>query len=547
MNTDAIIQYYDDLMRLAVSKCGSQTEAEDLVSDTMLAAFSYINKGGRIEHPKTWLANTLCHKYSDSLRKKYRAPITVNFDDAFEIPDEEEEYFSSQDEAKIRKELNHLAYITREVLICHYFGGQSVSDIAAGLGIPEGTVKSRLAAGRSRMKKGLETMETRENYLPGRLHLSFGGSDGPNMEPISLVENDLIAQNLLILAYEKPITVSDLSKAIGIPTAYIEPIIKKLVDGELMAETASGKVYADFLITKPQDRLKNFKPQLDFVDRHFDTIWNIIAKMSAEISGFGFVSALESKQKTELDRYAVLKALQDFQHCGTGKIEAPHFPKRRDGGWWFAQATAFDAGYSTKEYNEASEYAIQGGHRTSESFVDDGTRSVRLYEFDTTLWDSPHRYGGAFDLYFKYIIPLLWRIYTDKTIDDSSEIPNEFISYIPSLERFGMLGNTQGKLSVAIPVLKKTEYEKVNAAIKCATESLKTAIGEDFSAFVSSKKTPVPKHLTSVPELFRYSDATYYFVMAVVRKAYEKGLHMKNVDYCCPPVVLVYDEAENKN
>ena len=547
MNKDEIIRYYDDLMRLAVSKCGSQTDAEDLVGDTMLAAFSYINKGGRIEHPKTWLANTLCHKYSDSLRKKYRAPTTVNFEDSFEIPAEEEEYFSSEDAAKIRKELNHIAYVNREVLIRYYFGRQSVSDIAAGLGIPEGTVKSRLATGRSQMKKGLETMETRENYLPGKLYLSFGGSDGPNMEPISLVENDLIAQNLLILAYEKPITVSDLSKAIGIPTAYIEPIIKKLVDGELMAETASGKVYADFLITKPQDRLKNFKPQLDFVDRHFDTIWNIIAKMSAEISGFGFVSALESKQKTELDRYAVLKALQDFQHCGTGKIEAPHFPKRRDGGRWFAQATAFDAGYNTKEYNEASEYAIQGGHRTSESFVDSGTRSVRLYEFDTTLWDSPHRYGGAFDLYFKYIIPLLWRLYTDKTIDDSSEIPNEFISNIPSLERFGMLGNTQGKLSVAIPVLKNTEYEKVNAAIKCATESLKTAIGEDFSAFVSSKKTPVPKHLTSVPDLFRYGDATNYFAMTVVRKAYENGLHMKNVDYCCPPVVLVYDEAKNKN
>ncbi len=542
MNKDEIIRYYDDLMRLAVSKCGSQTDAEDLVGDTMLAAFSYINKGGRIEYPKTWLANTLCHKYNDSLRKKYRAPITINFDDAAEIPAEEEEYFSSEDAAKIRKELNHLAYINREVLIRYYFGAQSVSDIAAGLGIPEGTVKSRLATGRSQMKKGLETMETRENYLPGKLYLSFGGSDGPNMEPISLVENDLIAQNLLILAYEKPITVSDLSKAIGIPTAYIEPIVKKLVDGELMAKTDSGKVYADFLITKPQDRLKNFKAQLDFVDRHFDTIWNIIAKMSADISDLEFSSAPDSKQKTKLDRYAVLKALQDFQHYGTGKIEAPRFPKRRDGGWWFAQATAFDAGYNTKEYNEASEYAIQGGHRTSEKFVDGGTRRVRLYEFDTTLWDSPHRYGGAFDLYFKYIIPLIWRLYADKTIDDGAEIPNEFISYIPSLERFGMLGNTQGKLRVAIPVLKKSEYEKVNAAIKCATESLKKAIGEDFSAFVSSKKTPVPQHLTSVPELFRYSDATNYFAMTVVRKAYEKGLHMKNVDYCCPPSVIVYEE-----
>lgn len=542
MNKDEIIRYYDDLMRLAVSKCGSQTDAEDLVGDTMLAAFSYINNGGMIEYPKTWLANTLCHKYNDSLRKKYRMPITVNFDDAPEIPAEEEEYFSSEDAAKIRKELNHIAYVNREVLIRYYFGRQSVSDIAAGLRIPEGTVKSRLAAGRSQMKKGLETMETRENYLPGKLYLSFGGAEGINMEPISLVENDLIAQNLLILAYEKPITVSDLSKAIGIPAAYIEPIVKKLVDGELMAETDSGKVYADFLITKPQDRLKHFKAQLDFVDRHFDTIWNIIAKMSAEISGFGFVSVLDSKQKTELDRYAVLKALQDFQHCGTGKIEPPHFPKRRDGGRWFAQATAFEAGYNTKEYNEASEYAIQGGHRTSEKFVDDGTRRVRLYEFDTTLWDSPHRYGGAFDLYFKYIIPLLWRIYADKTIDDDSEIPNEFISYIPSLERFGMLGNTQGKLRVAIPVLKKSEYEKVNAAIKCATENLKAAIGEEFSAFASSKKTPVPKHLTSVPELFRYGDATNYFAMTVVRKAYEKGLHMKNVDYCCPPAVLVYEE-----
>ena len=508
----------------------------------MLAAFSYINNGGIIEYPKTWLANTLCHKYNDSLRKKYRAPTTVNFEDSFEIPAEEEEYFSSGDAAKIRIELNHLAYINREVLIRYYFGAQSVSDIAAGLRIPEGTVKSRLATGRSQMKKGLETMEIRENYLPGKLYLSFGGAEGINMEPISLVENDLIAQNLLILAYEKPITVSDLSKAIGIPAAYIEPIVKKLVDGELMAETDSGKVYADFLITKPQDRLKHFKAQLDFVDRHFDTIWNIIAKMSAEISGLEFVSAPDSRQKTELDRYAVLKALQDFQHCGTGKIEPPHFPKRRDGGRWFAQATAFEAGYNTKEYNEASEYAIQGGHRTSEKFVDGGTRRVRLYEFDTTLWDSPHRYGGAFDLYFKYIIPLLWRIYADKTIDDNSEIPNEFISYIPSLERFGMLGNTQGKLRVAIPVLKKSEYEKVNAAIKCATENLKAAIGEDFSAFASSKKTPVPKHLTSVPELFRYGDATNYFAMTVVRKAYENGLHMKNVDYCCPPAVLVYEE-----
>ena len=95
---------------------------------------------------------------------------------------------------------------------------------------------------------------------------------------------------------------------------------------------------------------------------------------------------MDLRQKTELDRYAVLKALQDFQHYGTGKVETPHFPKRRDGGRWIAQATVFDAGYNAKEYDEASEYAIQGGHCTTENFVDGGARRLRLYEFDTTLW-----------------------------------------------------------------------------------------------------------------------------------------------------------------
>ncbi len=94
MNTDEIIKYYDDLMRLAVSKCGSSADAEDLVGDTMLAAFSYMISGGVIEHPKTWLANTLYHKLNDRLRKKYRAPIMVNIDELDNLTEEEDDSFS---------------------------------------------------------------------------------------------------------------------------------------------------------------------------------------------------------------------------------------------------------------------------------------------------------------------------------------------------------------------------------------------------------------------------------------------------------------------
>jgi len=542
MTNDEIIQYYDYLMRLAASKCNSQLDAEDLVGDTMLAAFAYIHSGGTIQHPKTWLVNTLYHKHNDNLRKKYRSPNTVCLDEGFDISEEEtEEYLSSEEAAKIRKELNHLAYITREVMIRFYYGSQSIADIAEGLNIPEGTVKSRLSTGRSQMKKGLETMETRENYLPGRLNLSFGGSDGLKGEPISLVEGDLIAQNLLILAYDKPITISDLSKAIGIPAAYIEPIVKKLIDGELMVQMDSGKVYSDFIISKAQDILKNFESQKKFAHKQFDTVWSIVEKMSAKISKMDFVKSMDGEERTKLDRYAVLKALQDFQHFGTGKIESPKFPKRKDGGWWVAQAIAFDAGYNAKEYMDASEYCIHGGHRTSEAVSIGRTKRIRLYEFDTTLWDSPHRFGGAYELYFKHIIPLLWSIY-DGISFETSDIPNEFISYIPTLEQLGVIGRTDDKLCVNIPVLKESEYDEMYSVIKNATNEIKSAIGEEFTAFITSMKTPIPKHLTSVPELFRYMEATAYFVMSIVREAYSKGLHLKDVDYCCPPVVLVYEE-----
>ncbi len=542
MKNDEIIGYYDYLMQLAVSKGNSQADAEDIVGDTMLAAFTYLHGGKEIEHPKTWLANTLVHKHNDRLRKKYRSPITICLDNGLDVVDEEysKDYLSTEEAAKLRKELNHLAFITREVLIRFYYGNQSVETIARGLNIPEGTVKSRLYSGRNQMKKGFESMENKDNYLPGKLYLSFGGSDGAKGEPISLVEGDLIAQNLLILAYEKPIGISELSRAIGIPAAYIEPIIKRLVDGELMVRTASDKYYSDFIITRPQDALKNYKPQLDFAHKHFDTVWSIVAKMSDSIKRLDFVESMNEKERTMLDRYAVLKALQDFLYCATDKVEKPDFPMRKDGGWWYAQAVAVDAGYDMTEYHESENFAIHGGHRTSEANSIGNTKKIRLYEFDTTLWDSPHRYGGATELYFKYIIPLLWHIYDEIPLEQSN-IPNEFISYMEALEKVGMIGYSDNKAYVNIPVIGQADYDKLWALIKEATAELKEAIGREFAIFTASMRTQIPKHLTSVPELYRYHNATEYFVMSIVREAYERGLHLKNVDYCCPPVVLVYE------
>ena len=145
--TDRLLVYYDDLRRLAESKCASREEAEDLVSETFLAAYAYIRRGGVIEYPKTYLANTLMHKRNSLLRKAYRRPPVVSLDTLEAVPEDIVDESSDEDAAELRRRILYLSETTREVLIRHYFNGYSIADIAKQIGIPAGTVKSRLSAG----------------------------------------------------------------------------------------------------------------------------------------------------------------------------------------------------------------------------------------------------------------------------------------------------------------------------------------------------------------------------------------------------------------
>ena len=52
--------------------------------------------------------------------------------------------------------MNSLPENYREVVLCVYFREMSVADTSAALGVPEGTVKSRLARAREVLKSKLE-------------------------------------------------------------------------------------------------------------------------------------------------------------------------------------------------------------------------------------------------------------------------------------------------------------------------------------------------------------------------------------------------------
>ncbi len=87
MQTEELENYTQPLLTAAMRKCGRIEDAQDLAQETLLAALSYMKRGGRIEDIRAWLLTVLHRKFNDLLRRTYRED-SVSIGPDFDLPDE---------------------------------------------------------------------------------------------------------------------------------------------------------------------------------------------------------------------------------------------------------------------------------------------------------------------------------------------------------------------------------------------------------------------------------------------------------------------------
>ena len=551
MQKNDILENYDYLNRLAGSKCDSQTDADDLVSETMLAAFAYLRRGGVIEHPKTWLANTLMHKFNSALRRKYRLPTVTygeGMTDMSDGSDPEEEYLRSSEAAELRRELLRLSKIHREVLIRHYFNGESVSQIAQELRIPEGTVKRRLYDGRVQIRKGLEDMSNDENKIPTRLNVWWNGTT-IDFDPAVFISGDLLAENILLTAYERPLRPTEIARQLGVPTPYVESVVERLVEREIMQKTPDEKVYTDFIIhIDPDFKRRTGLAQLDFVHKHFDVFWESMSAVIKAVDKLDETKTMNHRQVKKMERWAVMKLLQNFR-LGVAPHSTYERPARKDGGSWLMGGNPMEIATTNVEKfaNYSYQSYIYSGCRTSDNTLPDGT-VLQTSEFDTDLWDNPFRYSNVVEFSsvgYNELRTLLWHLYKGIPIENS-KISTAFLEEaVDSLVvGTGTLVREDGRLKADIPIIsaetRNRLYDIINPLVKALTDKL----GEELSQFLRDNLENIPAHLGSVPDWMRCpSDLT---TMAAFREAYDLGLYLHDIDYCCPPMIMVYYEENQK-
>ncbi len=156
---EIIDRYQVDLMRFLVRLTGSRDAAEDAFQETFLQLHVSAARFDASRRLRPWLFTIAANKARDGLRKKSRQPLLVlskplgDGDGAemvdlleIDIPAPSDGILSAEQQQLVDRAVANLSHPLREVLLLAYFQRLSYAQIADELGIPLGTVKSRLHA-----------------------------------------------------------------------------------------------------------------------------------------------------------------------------------------------------------------------------------------------------------------------------------------------------------------------------------------------------------------------------------------------------------------
>ena len=163
-----VLAYQNSLFNTALRILGDDELASDATQDAFLSAFKSINsfRGGSF---KAWLMRTVTNACYDELRRKKRRPTTPLEPDtsdgeemdsprwlADKSTSPEQKLEADELEHAIQHCLDALPSDFRTVVVLADIQGLDYSEVASATRVPLGTIKSRLARARLRLRECLQ-------------------------------------------------------------------------------------------------------------------------------------------------------------------------------------------------------------------------------------------------------------------------------------------------------------------------------------------------------------------------------------------------------
>jgi RNA polymerase sigma-70 factor (ECF subfamily) len=164
-----VMQHLDALYRTALRMTRNPQDAEDLIQETMLRAFRFLDRFERGTNLRAWLFKILTNTYINRYRKASSEPRVDSLDDSEEFAlyhhldteaasrggSVEAQVLDRFAESDIKSAIEALPPQYRMTVLLADVEGFSYNDIAEITNVKKGTVMSRLFRGRRLLQKAL--------------------------------------------------------------------------------------------------------------------------------------------------------------------------------------------------------------------------------------------------------------------------------------------------------------------------------------------------------------------------------------------------------
>ncbi len=167
MATEDLNQWFIEILKhnesrifnLVYWQIGDYEEAKDLTQEIFLKVYKNLKKFRKESRVETWVYRIALNHVHSYLRKARHRKGMISWETldgertdvgTVDPPEARPEYL------QLRQKIRELPDPFREVLLLFYFDEKSLQEISELLGIPVGTVKSRLNRARAMLKKALE-------------------------------------------------------------------------------------------------------------------------------------------------------------------------------------------------------------------------------------------------------------------------------------------------------------------------------------------------------------------------------------------------------
>lgn len=157
------------LRRYARALAGNREDADDLVQDTLERAWTKADRWRGVSDMRAWLFSMMHNLYVDGVRRPKLSTVTMD-EDTPEVPlaPTQGDRLAVLD---LQAALDLLPVEQKEVLLLVALEDMAYADVALTLGIPIGTVMSRLSRARARLQALLDAPARGVASAPPSPHL----------------------------------------------------------------------------------------------------------------------------------------------------------------------------------------------------------------------------------------------------------------------------------------------------------------------------------------------------------------------------------------